>query len=104
MKTILGVLLMFFLAGCANHDTLAQCLTEGEAIMFGTTWCGHCQDQKSEFGSSFKYVRFIDCDLQQNICEQHNITGYPTWKIGESYISGKQDLDVLAEISGCSES
>jgi len=29
------------------------------------------------------------------------ITGYPTWKIDDESVSGTQELESLAELSGC---
>ncbi len=85
----------------AQSDELAKCLTEKGAIMYGTIWCSYCQRQKEAFGSSFKYIKFVDCDANRDECLIAGVQGYPTWKInGETY-SGLRPLEDLARIAGC---
>ena len=82
-------------------DAFANCLTENDAVFYGTEWCGFCTQQKNIFGDSMKYINYIDCDRNRNICSAQGITGFPTWKIkGQSY-PGVQSLDVLASRTGC---
>lgn len=99
------------LAGCAGNIvdeasaeavTLASCLQEEGVVMYGTTWCVHCQNQKAMFGSAFDNVTFIDCDRDRAACAAANITGYPTWidAEGNSY-AGTQSFEQLAAISQC---
>jgi len=84
-----------------EQDTLAQCLTEKGAKMYGTEWCGYCKKQKESFGSSFQYVDYVNCEEKPNECQEAGVKGYPTWKInGENY-AGLQPLDRLATLSGC---
>jgi hypothetical protein len=108
----LGVLLMIFLVGCSSItgkatdsqgelDSFAQCLTDKGVKMFGTEWCSHCKNQKAEFGSSFEYVDYIDCDADKTACIQAGVEGYPTWQINGQNYPGKQPLGKLASLSGC---
>lgn len=85
-----------------QYDELAKCITQSGAIMYGTDWCPHCQDQKRLFGKSFKYVNYINCDLNGAACELAGIRGYPTWVFadGES-VSGQQSLEFLAARTEC---
>jgi glutaredoxin len=95
---------LFILAACAGpgkYDTFAQCLTDEGAIMYGTDWCSHCQNQKASFEGSFKNINYVNCDTQRDRCLKAKVTGYPTWVIdGESY-SGVQSLSRLADLTGC---
>jgi len=103
-----GILLLVFViylsfrpATSGQYDKFAKCLTEKGIKMYGTEWCSYCQKQKNLFGSSFKYVDFVDCDKNRQECLAAGVTGYPTWKInGENY-PGLQQLNRLAELSGC---
>lgn len=82
------------------HDDLAKCLTAKGAVMYGTEWCPHCQDQKRLFGPSFKYVTYVNCDLNQALpeCQQ----GYPHWTFSKGEpLSGKQELETLKERAEC---
>ena len=84
----------------------AQCLTENNAVMYGAYWCGHCEDQKKMFGSSFEYIEYVECDSKgkdadPQRCQLEGIVGYPTWKINGQVFSGTQSLKTLAVASGC---
>ncbi|MBS1267214.1 MAG: hypothetical protein MAG795_01186 [Candidatus Woesearchaeota archaeon] len=100
---------VFLLVGCsgrskigpADLDGFAKCLSDKGAVMYGTEWCSHCQNQKAEFGNSFKFVDFVDCDKQKDVCLRNNIKGYPTWIINEKAYTGEQPLAKLATITGC---
>jgi len=82
-------------------DSLAQCLAKKGAVMYGTEWCPHCQNQKRMFGSSFQYINYVDCDRYKSKCRDAGVSGYPTWVInGENYPGG-QPLHRLASLSGC---
>lgn len=88
-------------SGPGRFDTFAQCLSEKGAVMYGTEWCSHCKAQKKDFGSSFQYINFIDCDLQKDECTKAGVKGYPTWNIdGENY-PGQQAFYKLSQVSGC---
>ncbi len=96
--------LKFWPRGAGSHDSLAMCLTEKGVVMYGTDWCTHCQDQKQKFDISFKYVNFINCDLNKDACDAVNITTFPTWVFTkDSRVSGSQELSYLAERTGCKE-
>lgn len=84
-----------------QHDALARCLTQEGVIMYGTDWCPHCQNQKQMFGQSFRYVNYINCDLNSAACDLAGVTGYPTWQFPDGQASGVQSISVLAERSGC---
>ena len=69
--------------------------------MYGTDWCHYCKEQKKLFGKSFKFADYINCDKNKEVCLIEGVKGYPTWKInGESY-PGVQNLETLANLTGC---
>jgi len=87
-----------------NLDGFAQCLSEKNVKFFGAYWCTNCDKQKQLFGSSIKYVNYIECDLngqESPSCIDKNIKGYPTWEIGGEQYLGIQTLEKLSELSGC---
>lgn len=85
-----------------EHDALAQCLTKKGVTMYGTDWCPHCQEQKREFGTSFKYVTYINCDLNPDACKAAGVDGYPTWVFPQGDpATGTQSLQSLADRAGC---
>jgi hypothetical protein len=87
--------------GSGNYNNFAACLSESGAVMYGTEWCSHCQNQKALFGKSFDNINFVDCDQNREDCLAAGVGGYPTWKInGENY-PGEQSMQRLADLSGC---
>lgn len=84
-----------------NYDEFARCLTEKGATMYGAVWCGHCQDQKKIFGNSFKYINYVECPENQELCRQKGIDGYPTWIINDKKYPGFQNFEKLSQLSGC---
>lgn len=85
-----------------KYDGLALCLSEKGVFLYGTSWCSNCQEQKRLFGSSFKYISYIDCDENKKACDSQNITAYPTWILsnGEKLL-GVQSPEKLKIIVGC---
>ncbi|MBU0615429.1 MAG: hypothetical protein KJ601_05020 [Nanoarchaeota archaeon] len=85
----------------SDYEGLAACLTEKGAVLYGTNWCGHCQNQKSMFGDSVKEINFVDCEDNSALCSENGIRGYPTWKIDGRMYEGEQQLSTLKQVSGC---
>ena len=85
-----------------SYDTFAQCITEQGVKFYGAYWCNHCQNQKEEFGRSFKFVDYIECTQKQEECNKANVKGYPTWIFADgSRHEGEISFEKLAEKTGC---
>jgi len=84
-----------------EYDDFTKCLTENNTTMYGTEWCPHCKSQKALFGKSFKYIEYIDCDRNKDICLQNDVTGYPTWIIGNQSYPGEQSFYTLSKLTKC---
>ena len=104
----LGILaLIFFMSGRnvssepREYDNFTKCLTEAGAVMYGTNWCVHCQEQKGEFGKSFKYVDYVNCDINRADCISAGVMVYPTWEIDGQLFPGSKSLQQLSQLSGC---
>lgn len=90
----------------SNLDGFAQCLKDSGAKFYGAFWCPHCQAQKKAFGSSEKYLPYIECsnpdNTQTQICIDNKIESYPTWVFADgSSLSGEIPLNTLAEKTQC---
>jgi len=83
-------------------DKFAECLADKGATMYGTEWCGHCKSQKEMFGGSFKYVNYVECPQNQQLCSENGINAYPTWIINGLPYTGGQSFERLSELTGCS--
>ena len=90
-----------------KYDKLAQCLKDKGATFYGAFWCPHCQKEKSWFGSSTKYLPYVECSnpdghTQTQVCIDKKITGYPTWIFTDgSQLTGEVPLDQLAQKTSC---
>jgi hypothetical protein len=83
-------------------DVFAQCVASQGLTMYGAEWCAHCQNEKKALGSAFKYIPYVECPDNIQLCIDKGINGYPTWidGTGQKY-EGEQGLVGLAKITGC---
>jgi glutaredoxin len=107
---VVGGYLIF--AGGARYDQddmdeFARCLTENGVVMYGAFWCPHCAKTKKKFGSSFKYINYVECDPrgddeQSELCIEKEIDKYDTWEFGDgSRIISEPSFEILSGKSGC---
>lgn len=106
----LGVL--YYTGNGASEDSdnlgeFAQCLGQKGATFYGAFWCPHCAEQKALFGSSKKFLPYVECSTadgkgQLQACKDKGVSGYPTWEFaGGERLSGVVSLQTLAEKTGC---
>ncbi|MFA6338770.1 MAG: protein disulfide isomerase family protein [Candidatus Paceibacterota bacterium] len=89
-------------APASTLDEFAKCLTQKGIIMYGTFWCPHCQNQKTKFEDSFKYITYIECTINFKICTNAGVNGLPTWILSNGQkLEGEQTLEKLSEQSNC---
>ena len=109
---LLGVAVFGVLVGYAvyqnyapsEYDDFAQCLTTQEVQMYGAYWCPNCLDQKEMFGSSWRYIDYVECSSPGSstfdLCP--DIEAVPLWVGSDgTELRGKRDLTTLAEAFGC---
>ncbi len=85
-----------------KYDVFAQCLASKKLTMYGAVSCSYCKKEKANFRESFKYVPYVECPENPNLCLEKGVKGYPTWiaENGEKYV-GLQGLEKLSQISSC---
>jgi hypothetical protein len=94
-------------ADSKDLDTFAQCLAEKKVTMYGSFLCPHCDDQKKLFGSSFRYVPYVECSIPGSrqmtfACMGAQIHFTPTWTFANGdRLTGVQPLKTLGEKAGC---
>ncbi len=86
----------------ANLDDFAKCLASKNITMYGSYSCGSCQNEKKAFGSSFRFVPYIECTQDPNKCLAAGIEAVPTWVFpGGKKLVGEQGIEKLSKESGC---
>merc|ERR1712176_626822 len=84
----------------------AEYLNSKNAVMYGAFWCPHCRNQKEILGrEAFSKITYVECDKRginshATLCALENISGFPTWKVGDKILSGEMSLKDLASASG----
>lgn len=88
-----------------KYDAFAQCLAKAGATMYGAAWCPHCQDTKATFGNSFRFIKYVECPDNTQLCIDKGVQGYPTWIVGSTTIDvgfdGNNTMKLLASSTGC---
>lgn len=88
-----------------SMDDIANNITANGWILYSTTTCPHCVEQKDVFGDDIERIVVINCDVSEdayNQCIANNITGVPAWinsVTGEVRV-GMQNVDNLIEMGG----
>jgi len=104
---VIASAVLLFVPAEGKYDAFASCLSEKGAVFYGAFWCPHCSDQKNMFGSSAKYIPYVECSTsdgrsQLQVCRDAGVEGYPTWVFADgSMLSGIQSFSTLAERTGC---
>lgn len=118
MKIIIALLIIFIGGAIVGFwwwqnsvpgelDVFAKCLSEKGLKFYGAFWCNYCRNQKAMFGSSQKYLPYIECSTpdgkgQLQTCSQAGINSYPTWEFADgSRQKGEVPLKTLAEKTSC---
>ncbi len=84
-----------------EYDEFVTCLTEKEVVVYGNDYCSYTNQQLNFFGKSKKYLNYVKCVDNENLCDEKGVEITPTWEIdGESY-SGIQSLEKLSTLTGC---
>lgn len=104
-------IVLFFFSSQQNKpgklDSFASCLKDKNVVFYGAFWCPHCQNQKRLFGSSERYLPYVECSTpdgknQTQICKDKHIQSYPTWEFANgASASGELSLKDLSDKSGC---
>lgn len=107
---ILAFLFFFFSLKQNNSgklDSFVICLKDKGATIYGTFWCTHCLSQKKIFGSSERFLPYIECSTadgkgQAQACKDKHIVSYPTWTFTNSAtVSAELSLKDLSDRTGC---
>lgn len=84
-----------------DYSEFAQCLSDSGATMYGTYWCSHCNAQKADFGEAFKFINYVECSDEAELCTEKGVEAFPSWIIDDKIYRGKQSFEKLSELTGC---
>ena len=89
-----------------KYDAFTQCIADSGAKFYGAFWCPHCQDQKNIFGSSKKYLPYVECSTpdrssQLPECSSIGIESYPTWIFSDNSRTNFLSLEELSRKTNC---
>ena len=91
-----------------KYDAFATCIKNSGAVFYGAFWCPHCQAEKARFGSSEKFLPYVECSTpdgqgQTQVCKDKGIQSYPTWQFANSTttVNGELELSDLAQRTSC---
>ena len=83
------------------YDDFAKCLAEKNAVVYGNDFCSYTTRQLNLFGNSKKYLKYIKCADNAELCDSEGIKITPTWNINGKKYEGGQTFDKLSELTGC---
>ena len=83
------------------YDDFAKCLKEKNIIVYGNDFCQYTGKQLNMFGKSEKYLDYVKCANNKELCDSKGIKITPTWEINGKMYEQIQSFEKLAELSGC---
>ncbi len=94
--------LLFSCASSEKAKSLAQCLNDKSATIYGASWCGYCTKMKEDWGDSVDLIKYVDCGIEPEKCAKENVEYLPTVIMGNGKrIVGYRSLERLARETGC---
>lgn len=84
-----------------QFDDFAKCLTEKGAVIYGNDFCQYTTKQLNMFGKSDKYLNYVKCVENKDLCDSKGVKITPTWEINGKVYEGAQEFERLSELSGC---
>lgn len=79
-----------------------DCLAQAGLKIYGANWCGWTKRLVTMLGG-FDLVApiYVECTVQQELCDSEGIRGYPTIKINGTEYHGERTFDALSRATGC---
>lgn len=84
-----------------SYDSFAKCLTEKDVIVYGNDYCQYTIKQLNFFGNSKKYLNYVKCIDNKELCDSKDVKITPTWEINGKMYEQVQTFESLTAITGC---
>ena len=105
---LIGMIILFFVMSVSSYvkkpgeyNEFAQCLTDKGVIVYGNDFCQYTAKQLNFFGKSKKYLNYVKCIENKELCDSKGVDTTPTWEINGKMYEQVQSLERLKELSGC---
>ncbi len=83
-------------------NDFVNCLKEKGMVIYGADWCPYTVQLIDLLGGKEAVgSMYIDCEEQQELCQEKGIMGYPTILINDNKYKKERTLSDFAEITGC---
>ena len=85
-----------------NVENLVSCLKDKNFVIYGADWCPYCRDLVDLFGGYEKAESiYVECTEKQKLCQEKNITSYPTILVNDQPYKGERKLESFALETQC---
>lgn len=108
LTSMIGLILVFSVVTIysysqrpGEYDDFTKCLTEKGAVIYGNDFCSYTGKQLNFFGRSEKYLNYVKCIDNQDLCDSKGVTLTPTWEINGSMHKSVQTFEKLSSLTGC---
>lgn len=82
------------------EEKLMSCIAS-KAVLYGSKYCPHCQDQKKILGNYLTLFQSVDCLDNPKQCDEAGVDRYPTWKINGKLYIGVKSINELKQLTSC---
>jgi hypothetical protein len=86
----------------SRFDDFARCLSEKKVIIYGNDACQYTIKQRNLFENAQKYLTYVKCADNKELCDSKGVKITPTWEINGKMYEGVQTFEMLSDLSGCS--
>ena len=84
-----------------QYDDFTNCLAEKGVVIYGNDFCQYTGKQLNWFGNSEKYLKYVKCINNKDLCDSKGVKKTPSWEINGTMYEGVQSFERLSELSGC---
>ncbi len=98
---LFGAIIYSYSQRPGEYDDFAKCLTEKGVVVYGNDFCQYTGKQLNYFGRSDKYLNYVKCANNQELCDKKEITITPTWEVNGSMYKSVQTFEKLSSLTGC---
>ncbi len=82
------------------YENFTKCLTD-KAIIYGNDFCSYTNQQMNMFGKAKKYLSYVKCIDNEELCNSKGVKITPTWEINGKTYQGVQSFETLARLTEC---